>query len=79
MVPFTGISFTAVADIPYRHDRSLLFRFSFFQDRQPEEPFKILSNVQGLRRSVFNSSECHHVLLDARGVKNLAFLSQLSN
>ena len=54
--------------------------FSFFKGRQSEEHLKVLSNVQGLRRSVsFNFSECHHVLLDASAVKNLAFLSQLSN
>ena len=54
--------------------------FSFFKGRQSEEHLKVLSNVQGLRRSVsFNFSECHHVLLVASAVKNLAFLSQLSN
>ena len=54
--------------------------FSFFKGLQSEEHLKVLSNVQGLRRSVsFDFSECHHVLLVASAVKNLAFLSQLSN
>ena len=54
--------------------------FSFFKGRQSEEHLKVLSNVQGLRRSVsFDFSECHHVLLVASAVKNMASLSQLSN
>ena len=72
-----GFPFSAVMNDPSPRGAAA----PFFKGRrsESEEHLKVLSNVQGLRRSVFNSSECHHVLLDASAVKNLAFLSQLSN
>jgi hypothetical protein len=88
MVPFTGISFTAVADIPYRHDRSLLCFFVFqrsairgtLEGPQQCAGFKKLEGPQQCADLFFfNFSECHHVLLVASAVKNMASLSQLSN